>query len=415
MGAARVSLASWAKRVFAFSDEPHGSQPGPDDDFWYQPITPHGQLSYRDALQIAAASAAGRAISETLGSLPLHLYRRRPGGGKELARDHRLFQTLSVQPHDHYTAVEMWEQCIQSLLFRGNWLATYEVDARLNVVRLNPIPWERVTVDIDRDSGIKTFQWNTDNGKKVTKPDSEVLHIPGNAYDGVRGYGLLSTASEALGVSRRVSTYIENHFANRLPPIAVSFATPIQPKARDEWFHFIKKTFIGGRAPFMVLDNGGKIEHINMKASDLQLVEIMDLATRQIARIFRVPPHVIGDLKQATFSNIEHQGQDFVTMSLMPWARRIESRLEAVLLGIRERTQYSIRFNFDALLRGDSAARGEYYSKLFQTGGITANEIRDHEGRNPVEGGDVPMIQGALIPLTRAGEHLNQQEARNAA
>lgn len=412
MGAARLTFTQWAKRLVGLSDET-SENPGPDDDFWYQPIDGHGVMSYRDALQISAASAAGRAISETLASLPLHIYRR-VGGGKELARNHRLFRTLAEQPHERYTAVELWEQCVQSLLFRGNWLAVPKLSRRDDVVELDPVEWSSVSVQIDRDTGIRTFSWPDDRGNRIVKVDSEVLHIPGNAYDGVRGYGLLASASGAFGVSQRVHNYVDKYFKNMLPPVAISFASPMPPKARDEWFTKFKEAFVGGRAPAIVLDNGGKLEAINLKASELQLVEIMDATTRQMARLFRVPPHVIGDLKQATFSNIEHQGQDFVTMSLMPWARRIEQRLESTLLGPIERKQYTIRFQFDALLRGDAASRGAYYQSLFQVGGITANEIREHEGRNPVEGGDTPMVQGALIPITQAGQQ-QQQGGANAA
>lgn len=370
-------------------------------------------MSYRDALQISAASAAGRAISETLASLPLHIYRR-VGGGKELARDHRLFRTLAEQPHERYTAVELWEQCIQSLLFRGNWLAIPRLSARADVIELDPVDWSRVSVEIDRSTGVRVFQWSDDKGNRIVKVDSEVLHVPGNAYDGVRGYGLLSTASGAFGVSQRVNNYVDKYFKNMLPPVSLTFPTPVPAEQRDLYFDKYVKNVLGGKAPILVLDRGGKLEPINLKASELQLVEIMDATTRQMARIFRVPPHVIGDLKQATFSNIEHQGQDFVTMSLMPWARRIEQRLETTLLGPLERRQYTIRFQFDALLRGDAASRGTYYQSLFQVGGITANEIREHEGRNPVDGGDTPMVQGALIPITQAGQQ-QQQGGANAA
>lgn len=397
----------------AWFSEDSERPPGPEDDFWYEPLSGHGQITYRDALQIAAASAAGRAISETLGTLPLHVYRRLPGGGKELARDHRLFRTLAEQPHEDYTAVEMIEQWIQSLLFRGNCLAEYKVDSRNDVVTIEPVDWQKVSVVIDRQTGVKFFKWRDDRRGDVIRPSSEVLHIPGNAYDGVKGYGLLETASTTFGVSRRVQDYVDNHFKNMLPPVAVTFPTPMTPAARNEWYAFLRRKFTGGKAPLMVIDNGGKLESLNLKAQEMQLTEIWKQVTTQMARLFRVPPHIIGDLDRATFSNIEHEGQNFINMSLIPWARRIEQRLEMALLGPLERKSYLVRFSFDALLRGDAVARGSYYSQVFQVGGITSNEIRDHEGRNPVEGGDVPMVQGALVPLTQAGKL--QEAAQNAA
>ena len=381
-----------------------GASPPPDNDFWYRPVSgSRNYVSQDSAMRISAVWACVRVIAETIGSLPLGVYRRNRDG-RELDRNHALYYLLHNSPNPDMTAFEFWELAAKCLCLSGNFYAQIFTNQRGDVTELRPLSPSSMRVFRDPETGVLVYQHNS---QMFTS--SDILHIPGLGYDGERdltGYSPVSYMAQALGMTQDAEGYGANFFKNNAtPPAYMTVPQALSNEARGNLQSWLMDNYGGVKnaGKIGVLEQGAEIKTVAINHRDMQFLELRQYQKADICSIFRVPPHMIQDLTRSTNNNIEHQGIDFATHTIRPWLTRIEKRINLQLFGPREAAVYYAEFNMDALLRGDAASRANYYSAMRNIGALSANEIRSKENMNPYAGGELYLVQGAMVPVSQAG------------
>ena len=246
-------------------------------------------------------------------------------------------------------------------------------------------------------------------GSSVRLKPTDVLHIPGLGFDGLVGYSPIAMAKNALGMAIACEEFGAKFFANGAAPSGVlehpgTIKDPA--RVRDAWQSQFGGSSNSGKVA--VLEEGMKYTPISISPEQAQFLETRKFQINEIARIFRVPPHMVGDLEKSSFSNIEQQSLEFVKYTLDPWIIRWEQSMARVLLSLDEKKDLFIKFNLEGLLRGDYQSRMNGYSIARQNGWMSANDIRELENldRIPAEqGGDLYLINGSMLPLGSAGAY----------
>ena len=245
----------------------------------------------------------------------------------------------------------------------------------------------------------------------VTLQPSDVLHIPGLGFDGLVGYSPIAMAKNAIGMAIACEEYGAKFFANGATPGGVlEHPSTIKDsqRVRESW-----QAAFGGSSnsnKVAVLEEGMKYTPISISPEQAQFLETRKFQINEIARIFRVPPHMVGDLEKSSFSNIEQQSLEFVKYTLDPWVIRWEQSIQRALLSHDEKVRYFVKFNLEGLLRGDYQSRMNGYAIGRQNGWMSANDIRELENLDRIpaeEGGDLYLINGNMLPLKDAGAFAN--------
>ena len=370
-------------------------------------------VTERSAMQMTAVYACVRILSEAIAGLPLHLYKYTSDGGKEKVINHPLYQLLHDEPNPEMSSFVFRETLMTHLLLWGNAYAQIIRNGKGDIIALYPLMPNRMRVDRD-DKGQLYYTYNrvydealkTKSMTVVLKP-YDVLHIPGLGFDGLVGYSPIAMAKNAIGLAIATEEYGAKFFANGAAPSGVLEhpSTLKNPeKLREAW----QSQFGGSQNSnrIAVLEEGLKYTPISISPEQAQFLETRKFQINEIARIFRVPPHMVGDLEKSSFSNIEQQSLEFVKYTLDPWVVRWEQNLQRILLNPDEKKDYFFKFNVDGLLRGDYASRMTGYATARQNGWMSANDIRELENldRIPTElGGDLYLINGNMLPMQSAG------------
>ena len=372
------------------------------------------QVDEKAAMQIPTVYACVRLLAESIAALPLHLYRvTDDNGNKEKARDHPLYKILYRQPNPEMTSFVFWETLMTHLLLWGNAYAQIIRNGKNEIVALYPLMPNKMSVDRDESGRLYyTYYRGSDEAIKnkefaVTLQPLDVLHIPGLGFDGLVGYSPIAMAKNAIGMAIACEEYGAKFFANGAAPGGVLEhpGTIKDPqRVRESW----QSTFGGsGNAnKIAVLEEGMKYTPIGISPEQAQFLETRKFQINEIARIFRVPPHMVGDLEKSSFSNIEQQSLEFVKYTLDPWVIRWEQSIQRSLLSADEKSRYFVKFNLEGLLRGDYQSRMNGYAIGRQNGWMSANDIRELENldRIPAEdGGNLYLINGNMLPLKNAG------------
>jgi HK97 family phage portal protein len=243
-------------------------------------------------------------------------------------------------------------------------------------------------------------------GEFVLKED-EVLHIPGLGFDGLVGYSPIAMAKNAVGMILACEEYGASFFANGANPGGVLEHPGVlkdPAKVRESWNSVYRGS--NNAHKIAVLEEGMKYQQIGIPPEEAQFLETRKFQLNEIARLYRIPPHMIGDLDKSSFNNIEQQSLEFVKYTLDPWVIRWEQSLQKALLLPSEKGKYFIKLNVDGLLRGDYQSRMNGYAVGRQNGWFSANDIREMENMNPIpdeEGGNLYLINGAMTKLSDAG------------
>lgn len=361
------------------------------------------------AMQLAAVFSCVRVLAESVGQLPFPLYRQQ-GKSKERATDHPLYTLLQDAPNDEMTAQEFWEFVVACLALRGNAYAQI-IRLRGRVLSLEPLLPSSVRPRRDAKTEEVVYDITLADSSIETLPAAEVLHIKLFPLDATMGASPISHARESIGLAIAQERHGAGLFKNGANPGGVlSFPKSLneasQKLLRESWE--ARHAGADNAHKVAVLEEGGKFEHIGLSSVDAQWLEGRKYQRSEIAGIYRVPPHFIGDLERATFGNIEHQSLDFVVHSVVPYLRRIEQRVKLQLLTREERREFYAKFTVAGLLRGDMAARSAYYTAQLQNGAMSPNEIRELEDMNPREGGDVYLVP---MNLTSDPEAAAQKKA----
>jgi len=361
-----------------------------------------------------------RILAEPIAGLPLHLYRYRDDGGKEKAIDHPLYLLLHDEPNPEMSSFVFRETLMTHLLLWGNAYAQIIRNGKGEVVALYPLMPNKMSVDRDSDGHLYyTYQRSNEEaliaeGTKVVLSPKDVLHIPGLGFDGLVGYSPIAMAKNAIGLAIATEEYGSKFFANGATPSGILEypGTVKDPeKVRDSWTRGFSGS--GNAHKVAVLEEGMKYTPISISPEQAQFLETRKFQINEIARIFRVPPHMVGDLDKSSFSNIEQQSLEFVKYTLDPWVVRWEQSIQRTLLQDEEKPRYFVKFNLEGLLRGDYQSRMNGYATARQNGWMSANDIRELENLDripPESGGDLYLINGNMLPLDRAGAFANTTE-----
>ena len=364
-------------------------------------------------MQTSAVYACVRVLSETLASLPLHVYKYVDNGGKEMQTQHYLYPILHDNPNPEMTSFVFRETLMSHLLIWGNAYAQIIRDGRGRVLAMYPLLPNRMEVDRAPSGAlVYTYRLSIDDVQykqetTLTLGPDDVLHIPGLGFDGLVGYSPIAMAKNAIGMALATEEYGATFFANGANPGGVLEHPGVikdPQKVRDSWNSAYQG---GGKAhKVAVLEEGMSYKTIGIPPEQAQFLETRKFQLNEIARIFRVPPHMIGDLDRSSFSNIEQQGLEFVKYTLDPWVIRWEQVLQKSLVLPSEKNSLFVKFNVDGLLRGDYAKRMSGYALARQNGWMSANDIREMENMNQIpaeEGGDLYLVNGNMTKLADAG------------
>ena len=399
--------------LFHSRDKPTNATSGSSYRFFLGGSTSGKTVTERSAMQMTAVYSCVRILAEAIAGLPLHLYTYKEDGGKEKAIGHPLYLLLHDEPNPEMSSFVFRETLMTHLLLWGNAYAQIIRNGKGEVVALYPLMPNRMTVDRD-SSGQLFYSYQMNNSDAPTmktgtvflKP-SDVLHIPGLGFDGLVGYSPIAMAKNAIGLAIATEEYGAKFFANGATPgglLEYPGTVKDPDRVRESW----NKGFSGSQnaGKVAILEEGMKYTPISIAPEQAQFLETRKFQINEIARIFRVPPHMVGDLEKSSFSNIEQQSLEFVKYTLDPWVVRWEQSLSRALFTPEEKKQYFFKFNVEGLLRGDYQSRMNGYATARQNGWMSANDIRELENLDRIpaeEGGDLYLINGNMLPLVHAG------------
>ena len=405
--------------LFKSRDKPTNSTAGSAYRFYMGGTTSGKNVTERSAMQMTAVYSCVRILAEAIAGLPLHVYEYKSDGGKEKAIKHPLYLLLHDEPNPEMSSFVFRETLMTHLLLWGNAYAQIIRNGKNEVVALYPLMPNKMTVDRD-EKGQLYYEYqhsndeaNTLKGSTVRLKPTDVLHIPGLGFDGLVGYSPIAMAKNAIGMAIACEEYGAKFFANGAAPGGVLEhpGTIKDPqRVRESW----QSTYSGtsNAHKIAVLEEGMKYTPIGISPEQAQFLETRKFQINEIARIFRVPPHMVGDLEKSSFSNIEQQSLEFVKYTLDPWVIRWEQSLTRALLSLDEKQKYFVKFNLEGLLRGDYQSRMNGYAIGRQNGWMSANDIRELENLDRIpaeEGGDLYLINGNMLPMRDAGAFANTE------
>ncbi len=370
-------------------------------------------VNERTAMQTTAVYSCVRILSEAVASLPVHLYRY-AGRGKERVYDHPLYYLLHDEPNPEMTSFVFRETLMSHLLIWGNAYAQIIRDGGGRVLGLYPLLPDKVEVDRD-DKGELYYVYNRYSDEnpnfgeygRVYLAREDVLHIPGLGFDGLVGYSPIAMAKNAVGMTLACEEYGAGFFENGATPGGVLEHPGVlkdPAKVRESWHAVYGGSKNAGKVA--VLEEGMKYQQIGIPPEEAQFLETRKFQVDEIARLYRIPPHMVGDLEKSSFSNIEQQSLEFVKYTLDPWVIRWEQALKKSLFLPEEKKEFFIKLNVDGLLRGDYQSRMNGYAIGRQNGWLSTNDIREMEDMNPLpeeEGGNLYLVNGAMTMLKDAG------------
>ena len=409
--------------LFRSRDAPRNSTSGSAYRFFMGSSTSGKCVNERSAMQMTAVYSCVRILSEAVAGLPLHLYQYTDKGSKEKAVDNPLYFLLHDEPNTEMTSFVFRETLMTHLLLWGNAYSQIIRNGKGEVMGLYPLMPDRMTVNRD-EKGRLYYEYMVSSDDAKTLKDGtvrlspyDVLHIPGLGFDGLVGYSPIAMAKNAIGLAIAAEEYGSKFYANGATPSGILEypGTVKEPdKVRESW-----NAGFGGSSnahKIAVLEEGMKYTPISISPNEAQFLETRKFQINEIARIFRVPPHMVGDLEKSSFSNIEQQSLEFVKYTLEPWLVRWEQAMQRSLIPQDDKSKYFIKFNVDGLLRGDYQSRMQGYATARQNGWMSANDVRELENldRIPAEdGGDLYLINGNMMPLSMSGAAYGKEENQN--
>ena len=347
-------------RLFRARDKPGATDSVSSAPTFYFGSSAAGKsVTASTAIQMSTVYACVRVIAETIASLPLHVYQNQ-GEGSVKALEHPLYPILHDEPNSEMTSFVWRETMIAHLLLWGNAYCQIIRSGRSQILGLYPLLPDRM--EVDRDSaGALTYTYSANSGQTVKLRPEDVLHIPGLGFDGIMGYSPIALEKNAIGLGLAAEEYGSKFFSNGARPsgILTHPNTVKDPKKlRDSWNAAYGGSNNSGRVA--VLEENMSYTPISMPNSEAQFLETRKFQVSEICRIYRVPPHMVGDLEHATFSNIEHQSISFAVHTIRPWVVRLEQAMNRALFSDKEKGVYYVRFNMDGLMRGDYKSRMDH-------------------------------------------------------
>jgi len=377
------------------------------------------QVSEFSAMQLAIVWACIKMLSEDSASLPLHLYRRRKGGGKDKAWADDRYNLLHSQPNPEMTAMSFRESYTSHLLSWGNGYAEIErTGGRINKpVAIWPITPNRVTV---KRNERKELKWHVtlDAGQPpVILSRPQMLHTPGLSFNGLIGYSPIAHMREAVGLGFALEEFSNLYFGNGTHPgVVVTHPNKLDDISYNRLNSSLSEAHsgLGKTHRLLLLEEAMKIEKIGIPNNEAQFLESKKYTNVEIGtRIFRFPPQMYGEFeKAAAYASTEQLSLDYVTKTLRAWLVRLEQSYNMALLDPSERGVYFFEHNIEGLLRGDIKTRYEAHQIARRNGIINADEWREIENMNPISGGigKTYVVEANMIKVEDLGKELQKNE-----
>jgi HK97 family phage portal protein len=338
-------------------------------------------MSAETAMQSSAVAACVRLLSESVASLPLFVYRR-DGDDKRKAPDHPLYGTLHDQPNDYQSSYTWRAQLMSHVLLYGNAYSIIDRDDSNRVRALWPMMPGNVSIRAV-DGRLEYEVWQ--NGKRETYAPGDILHVKGPSLDGIRGQSIIGMARQGIALDLALTQHGASTFKNGARP-GVVIKTPAQlsNEARKQFVTNWSEQFAGAlrAGKTALLDGGLDVQTIASSNDDSQYLQSRQFSVQEIARWFRVSPHLIGDPSRLAYASSEVEMLAFIQHSLRPWLVNIEAEINRSLLPAR--TQYFAEFSIDALQRADTKSRYESYAIGVDKGFLTVEDIRKWENLPPL-------------------------------
>jgi HK97 family phage portal protein len=370
------------------------------------------QVTHDTALSDTAMLQGVRLIAETLATVPLQVLEA-DGRQREPATEHPLYNVLHDEPNEEQTAAELRSMLMSWALLMGIGYAQILRDGSGRVRELWPLTPYRVTPQRDRMTDRIWYDVMTVNGDSVRVRWEDMYVLRGFSVGGCLGLDVVNKMREAIGLGLALEQYGSRFLGSGTQLSGVvthprNLSAPAQERLKDS----IETNHQGldRSHRVMILEEGMTWTQTGVPPEAAQFLESRKFHVTEVARILNVQPHLLMDLERSTFSNIEHQFGEFVTVTIRPWAVRIEQAMRKKLLSRSEKDarRLIIKHRLEGLLRGDSAARAAFYSALFQMGALSPNDINELEDRNPVEGGDQRFVPLNMVPLDDTARALTQ-------
>jgi len=351
------------------------------------------------ALSSSAIWAGIRLISESLSTVPLHVFQMQADGQRRVVRDHPVDPLLYTSPNPEMTAQEWRSQMMAALILSGNGYSEIVRDRGGRIRQIWPLSWYRVELERAQDQSlyyeIQTVGLDDVNDRVVAArlPADQVLHLRAFNSRGLLGDSMVQRLKQTIGITIATEKFGASFYGagTQLSGVLThpgSLSEGAQKRLRDSWNS--RHQGLSRAHRIAILEEGMKWEPISVPPEASQFLQTREFQIQEAARALNLPPHLLRDLSRATFSNVEQQAIDFVVNSLRPWAVILEQRMQLSLLTEAERRAgFYIRHNLEGLLRGDIKTRYESYAIGRNWGWLSANDVRELEDLNPIEAGDV--------------------------
>ena len=373
-------------------------------------------VTEENALKYSAVYACVRILSKTVASLPLITYLRTGDKEKERATKLPLYTLLHDQPNPFMSSFDFRQTLQSHLALWGNGYAEIQYNGSGKIVALWPLRPDKME-KVSRGANGLVYRYRLPNGEPQDFPQEKIFHLRGLASDGIVGYSPIALARQAVGLGLATETFGAKFFGNDARPGGIlshpgELGEEAHGRLRDSWQS--RHGGLSNSHNVAILEEGMKYDQIGIPPEEAQFLETRKFQIQDIARIYDIPLHMLGDLDRATFSNIEHQSIQFVTHTIRPWLVSWEQAISLQLMSKRDRERYFSEFLVAGLLRGDTTSRYAAYATGRQNGWLSANDIRALENMNPIPDGDVYLVPLNMIPASDAGEEQQQPEEQPA-
>jgi HK97 family phage portal protein len=345
-------------------------------------------VSPESSLYCSAVLACVRVLSESIASMPFNLYRRLPGGGKEIAEDHPLQEVLAYQPNEWMTSFE-WREWVQSqMLLWGNAYCLIKPGRRGAVDQLIPLHASRMKI-VRLENGKLQYQYTEEN-RPVPTPyrQDEIFHLRWLSSDGVTGYVPTTLSKDAIALARATELHSSAFFGNGAQ--TGTYIETDQPHKPDALQRFRQQWDDAHRGPgqafkTVIMPHGFHKKNDPVNNQHAELIATRRYQCEEVARHYRVPLSLLGDLSNVRYNTVEQSAIDFATFSLIPHCRRWQFACRRDL--ITDDKNYFVEFDVSALMAGDYQARSQFMREMFNMGVLSVDEIRGQIGYNPLPEG----------------------------
>lgn len=394
----------------------------PTDERWYAPfpwLNKNGTQSATpdNATQVPPLFTGIKILSESVGAVPLILYKRKPNDERERATDHSLYSVLKDMANPRLTALEFKEIMTSHMILRGNGFAQIIRNYAGEVLGLYPLNPTKMSIEFDQELNEHVYVYILKDGSKRKFTSNEIFHLRGPSEDGVWGVSFVQSLRKIIEHNMTLDEYANNFYVNNAAPSGVlqmAAGIEMSQKAKDNLREEWKKKYQGAHSGSVaILEEGLTWQQIGMTSQDSQFIDTLKDARLQILGALRVAPYLAGDTEKLSFNSVEQLSIQFINYTMLPYFVRWQQTIYRDLLSISEKKKYYAEFLIDVLQKGDFISRYRGYAIGRQWGWLSVNDIRRLENLNPIDGGDVYLQPLNMVDAAIATDYMLDNKDSN--